>query len=142
MHLTRTCADSAGLIILLHFMAFLYNATGTEYYQSIYKQVLSDRVSEKPQPRRDTLMIKKGWDYVIAIRADNPGAWAMYCHNDFHADTGMFMQMIENPKNMRQALGTLDVASKNTGSCGSCYMPWFSRSDGISIRNQLGGEAR
>lgn len=121
---------------------FDFGATGTEFYKSIYNQVLSDRGPGKAQPpRRDTLMIEKGWDYVIAIKADNPGAWAMHCHNDFHADTGMFMQLIENPKKMRQDLGTWDVDRPNIGPCGSCKLPWFSRSGAISLRNQLGGEA-
>jgi hypothetical protein len=25
--------------------------------------------------RRDTIMIERGWDYLIAIKADNPGIW-------------------------------------------------------------------
>ena len=30
----------------------------------------------------------------------------MHCHNDFHAESGMFMQMIENPEKLRKTLGT------------------------------------
>ena len=32
-------------------------------------------------PRRDTLMIEKGITYVIAIKPDNPGVWALHCHS-------------------------------------------------------------
>lgn len=51
------------------------------------------------------------------------------------------MQMIENPKKMRETMGTWDVDEPNVGTCGACKMPWFSRSGEISKRNQLGGES-
>ncbi|KAE9364259.1 hypothetical protein N431DRAFT_104390 [Stipitochalara longipes BDJ] len=51
--------------------------------------------------RRDTIMIERGWDYIIAVKANNPGVWALHCHNDFHASTGMFMQIIEQPTLIR-----------------------------------------
>lgn len=65
----------------------------------------------------------------------------MHCHNDFHADTGMFMQMIENPHKMRETLGTWDVDEPYKPNCGACKLPWTSRSGAISVRNQLGGGA-
>ena len=57
-------------------------------------------------PRRETLMIEKGWDSVIAIKADNPGVWATHYHNDFHVETGMSMHLVDNPEKLRKNLDT------------------------------------
>jgi hypothetical protein len=56
--------------------------------------------------RRDTLFIEKNVTYVIAFKPDNPGVWAFHCHNDIHAISGMFSQVIERPKALRSMLGT------------------------------------
>ena len=74
--------------------------------------------------RRDTLMVEKFTISVIAIKADNPGVWgkfiarsspskmtinnipALHCHNDFHALTGMMMQLIEAPQEVCNTIGT------------------------------------
>lgn len=56
---------------------FDYNQNGG-YYQDIYNKIVAinaARPGSKAVSRRDTLMIEKGWDYVIAITADNPGVW-------------------------------------------------------------------
>ncbi|KAF1957319.1 Cupredoxin [Byssothecium circinans] len=58
--------------------------------------------------RRDTIMVEKGTTVIVAVKANNPGVWALHCHNDFHAFTGMFMQLIEDPANLRDKLGRLD----------------------------------
>ncbi|KAK8085657.1 hypothetical protein PG997_006928 [Apiospora hydei] len=39
--------------------------------------------------RRDTIFINSKTFSIIAITANNPGAWFFHCHNDFHSDTGM-----------------------------------------------------
>ncbi|KAG4443253.1 hypothetical protein IFR05_001296 [Cadophora sp. M221] len=95
---------------------FNYNMAPSGYYQDIYDKVVEingARPGNKAVSRRDTLMIEKGWDYVIALKADNPGVWAMHCHNDFHASTGMFMQIVEQPIQLRNLLGTWYLGSNN-----------------------------
>lgn len=46
---------------------------------------------------RDTLTIYKFGLVVLHVEANNPGAWFIHCHNDFHASTGMAAMVIEDP---------------------------------------------
>ena len=41
----------------------------------------------------------------------------MHCHNDFHAKTGMFMQIIEAPTALRRTLGTWTQVAINSTIC-------------------------
>lgn len=44
--------------------------------------------------RRDTITIEGyGWA-VIRVTFDNPGLWAFHCHNTWHAESGMLMQVL------------------------------------------------
>lgn len=57
---------------------FYYDMAPNGYYRDVYDKVVAInnlRPGAKGVPRRDTLVIEKGWDYVIAIKADNPGVW-------------------------------------------------------------------
>lgn len=51
---------------------------GKTYYERIFQQVNATRETRPYPARRDTLMIEKGWDYVIGIKSDNPGVWVRY----------------------------------------------------------------
>ena len=87
----------------------------------LYDQVTSGAVSTRGTPglnpmRRDTLWIEKGIVYVIAIKPDNPGVWAFHCHNDIHAKSGMFAQVIERPGRLQELLGTWTGTSGQGGS--------------------------
>jgi hypothetical protein len=63
--------------------------------------------SEPANPMtRDTLMAEKYQFAIVAFVADNPGVWALHCHNDFHARSGMFKQVVELPSRLAQNLGT------------------------------------
>jgi len=67
---------------------------------------------------------------------------AMHCHNDFHADTGMFMQIVENPAKLRQRLGIWDQDTTGTvppSSCGLCQQPLISNSGAISRTSTVAG---
>ena len=39
--------------------------------------------------RKDTVMVLPGERRAIEFDADNPGQWAMHCHNTYHAEAGM-----------------------------------------------------
>ena len=39
--------------------------------------------------RKDTVIVKPMSSVTIRIQADNPGDWALHCHNSYHMDTGM-----------------------------------------------------
>jgi FtsP/CotA-like multicopper oxidase with cupredoxin domain len=40
-------------------------------------------------PRKDTVLVKPMTSVRIRIQADNPGDWAIHCHNSYHMETGM-----------------------------------------------------
>lgn len=61
--------------------------------------------------RRDTVLLFgggsptayiSGWT-VIGFQTDNPGAWLMHCHLIWHADGGMGLQFLEQPKSIDAA---------------------------------------
>ena len=39
--------------------------------------------------RKDTVMVLPGERRAIDLDADNPGQWALHCHNAYHAESGM-----------------------------------------------------
>ena len=40
-------------------------------------------------PRKDTVMVKPMTSVTVRVQADNPGDWALHCHNTYHMDSGM-----------------------------------------------------
>ena len=86
---------------------------------SEYRDDYSTVVTGRSPSRRDTILVEKGNTYIVAIKIDNPGIWALPCHSDFRTDTGMFMQLVEAPSSLRSVLGTflpsLDDASSTWG---------------------------
>ncbi|WP_410513276.1 multicopper oxidase family protein [Paenibacillus sp. BR2-3] len=42
---------------------------------------------------KDTLNLKPGEEYVVALEADNPGDWMFHCHDLHHASAGMVTDM-------------------------------------------------
>ncbi|RBR18894.1 uncharacterized protein FIESC28_05816 [Fusarium coffeatum] len=44
--------------------------------------------------RRDTFTVEGYAWAVIRVVLDNPGLWAFHCHNTWHAESGMVMQML------------------------------------------------
>ncbi|KAK8117043.1 multicopper oxidase [Apiospora kogelbergensis] len=67
--------------------------------------------------RRDTIFINSKTYSIIAITANNPGAWFLHCHNDFHSITGM--------------AGTLIVDSPDDGK-------WNNHKVGQAVWDQCG----
>ena len=49
-------------------------------------QVVTD---EGKGPRKDTLIVPAMSQVTIEFIADNPGQWALHCHNIYHAEVGM-----------------------------------------------------
>ncbi|UNI14665.1 hypothetical protein JDV02_001269 [Purpureocillium takamizusanense] len=44
--------------------------------------------------RRDTVTVEPYAWVVIRVVLDNPGFWTLHCHNTWHAESGMVMQML------------------------------------------------
>jgi iron transport multicopper oxidase len=55
-----------------------------------------------PNPiRRDTVQIPNEEYVVIRFVADNPGAWLMHCHIEWHLESGLALTFIEAPELIR-----------------------------------------
>lgn len=115
-----------------HHFQLLYKGSETDYSIGLYRQAvheyntgtgtppdiwrrfsagigyqLQQTQSSPANPMtRDTLMAEKYQFTVVAFVADNPGVWALHCHNDFHARSGMFKQVVEMPSRLVENLGT------------------------------------
>ncbi|KAF9367081.1 hypothetical protein CPB97_006368, partial [Podila verticillata] len=51
--------------------------------------------------RRDTVTVPRKGYTVIRFKADNPGVWALHCHIEWHVTTGLVMQFVELPDELR-----------------------------------------
>ena len=77
--------------------------------------------------RRDTVILPAGGSVTMRFRADNPGAWMMHCHMDWHLAAGLAMMVIQAP---REAKKMLDVPS---------YFPQQCRMQGLPVHGNAGG---
>lgn len=44
-------------------------------------------------PRKDTLIVKPMEIAEVLVQADNPGLWALHCHNTYHMEAGMMTSL-------------------------------------------------
>ncbi|KAL6868602.1 multicopper oxidase [Trichoderma novae-zelandiae] len=64
--------------------------------------------------RRDTVTVE-GYSWaVIRVVLDNPGMWAFHCHNMWHAEAGMLMQLLVRSDVVRE----WDVGDQERAACG------------------------
>jgi FtsP/CotA-like multicopper oxidase with cupredoxin domain len=47
--------------------------------------------------RKDTLMLRPMESQILDFDADNPGRWAVHCHNTYHAMAGMMAELRYHP---------------------------------------------
>ncbi|MCI4065681.1 multicopper oxidase family protein [Micromonospora sp. R77] len=43
--------------------------------------------------RKDTVIVTPGRTVAVELDADNPGRWMTHCHNVYHAETGMMVEL-------------------------------------------------
>lgn len=46
-------------------------------------------IDGKPGARKDTVIVPPMESVTVDFVADNPGSWAIHCHNIYHAEAGM-----------------------------------------------------
>ncbi|KAG0292448.1 hypothetical protein BGZ96_004128 [Linnemannia gamsii] len=51
--------------------------------------------------RRDTVTAPRDGFAVIRFKVDNPGVWSFHCHIEWHVSTGLVMQFLELPDELR-----------------------------------------
>ena len=62
-------------------------------------------VKEQKNPiRRDTVAVDAWGSVTIRFRANNPGAWIMHCHMDWHLSAGLAMVMLQAPEEAHKVL--------------------------------------
>jgi FtsP/CotA-like multicopper oxidase with cupredoxin domain len=42
---------------------------------------------------RDTVLVPAMGSVAVAFDADNPGRWALHCHNEYHMEAGMMTSL-------------------------------------------------
>lgn len=63
--------------------------------------------------RRDTASVEGyGW-ILLRVVADNPGQWAFHCHVSWHAEAGLFMQLLTNT----DGLANIKIPRANRDLC-------------------------
>ncbi|KAF2218981.1 Cupredoxin [Elsinoe ampelina] len=51
--------------------------------------------------RRDTQLVEPAY-IVLQIRADNPGVWPLHCHIAWHVSGGLYVNIMERPKDISE----------------------------------------
>ncbi|KAG0334093.1 hypothetical protein BG000_008628 [Podila horticola] len=80
----------------LHGHVFQVIAQG----EGLYEEGKSQLSAVNPL-RRDTATVPRKGYTVIRFKADNPGVWALHCHIEWHVTTGLVMQFVELPDELR-----------------------------------------
>jgi len=52
--------------------------------------------------RRDTIGVPGGSSAALRLMADNPGAWLLHCHIEWHLEAGLAVTFVEAPAEMQQ----------------------------------------
>ncbi|PWN45159.1 putative iron transport multicopper oxidase [Ceraceosorus guamensis] len=68
--------------------------------------------------RRDTITIHSTGSATIRFRADNPGAWFLHCHIEWHMNQGLSTLLLEAPLQAQQTLSTPAVFGQQCQSQG------------------------
>ncbi|KAF9226367.1 Fet3 protein [Gyrodon lividus] len=61
---------------------------------SLNPPVVEDQVNPM---RRDTVAVPGGGSVTLRVVADNPGAWLLHCHIEWHLESGLAVHFIEAP---------------------------------------------
>ncbi|KAG9236721.1 Cupredoxin [Amylocarpus encephaloides] len=52
--------------------------------------------------RRDVHILPAGGHMVLQVTADNPGAWPLHCHIAWHVSAGLYVTVLERPKDIQK----------------------------------------
>lgn len=108
----------------LHLHGYKYFVLAQGHGYPALKSPLDDISKENLEPlylsldlsnplRRDTASVEAyGW-ILIRIVADNPGIWPLHCHNSWHTEAGLLMQLLTRS----DELAKLDLPDANRALC-------------------------
>ncbi|KAK7534576.1 multicopper oxidase-domain-containing protein [Phyllosticta citricarpa] len=96
----------AGHPIHLHGHDFAILAQSSEPYNPNQDPLTKFALANPP--RRDTVFVPSNGYVALAFKPDNPGAWAVHCHLNFHASSGLAMQILERQGEILTTNGNLE----------------------------------
>ncbi|KAI0252945.1 ferroxidase [Lactifluus subvellereus] len=59
--------------------------------------------------RRDTVQVPQGSSVTLRVVADNPGAWMLHCHIEWHLEAGLAVTFVEAPLEMQRRATTIQA---------------------------------
>ncbi|KAF7591618.1 hypothetical protein BBP40_001318 [Aspergillus hancockii] len=80
-------------------------------------------------PRRDVVLLPKNGFVVIALRADNPGAWAVHCHIAWHASAGLAFQILESKSDFKELMNKQHWDARQLNRTCRSWDNWHSNPD-------------
>lgn len=86
-------------------------------------------VEGKANPmRRDTVTVPSGGSATLRFRADNPGAWFLHCHIDWHLSSGLAAIILQAPEIVAQ---NQTLPSEIASQCAALGMPTSGNAGGV-----------
>lgn len=74
--------------------------------------------------RRDTADVPIGGWIWIAFQVDNPGAWVLHCHIQFHSSDGIALQFLEQASKLRPLMERNGVVNDFRERC-NAWTEWY-----------------
>jgi iron transport multicopper oxidase len=87
--------------------------------------------------RRDTIMVPPTGSISMRFRADNPGAWLIHCHIEWHLESGLAAIVFEAPNEAQQRI---KVPQFMIDQCASQQIPTSGNAVGKNSTTDLKGE--
>ncbi|PWN37839.1 multi copper oxidase [Meira miltonrushii] len=85
--------------------------------------------------RRDTVLVPATGSATIRLVADNPGAWILHCHIDWHLAVGLAMVVIEAPEKIQE---NLQVPAYMFQQCHQQGLPSSGNAGGLESSTDFG----
>ncbi|KAH9000834.1 Fet3 protein [Lactarius hatsudake] len=90
--------------------------------------------------RRDTVGVPSGSSAALRVVADNPGAWILHCHIEWHLEAGLAVTFIEAPLEMQQRAETVQAPpSALAQHCRTLNLPASGNAAGHASATDLSG---
>ncbi|KAH9057917.1 Fet3 protein [Lactarius deliciosus] len=90
--------------------------------------------------RRDTVGVPSGSSAALRVVADNPGAWLLHCHIEWHLEAGLAVTFIEAPLEMQQRAETVQAPpSALAQHCRTLNLPASGNAAGHAFATDLSG---
>jgi len=116
MRIAPDSMDTMGHPMHLHGHKFWILGSGEgDFPYSSVQDVPSSLINLEDPPYRDTVELPaSGWA-IIRYVSDNPGAWLLHCHIQWHLVSGMALVLVEGGDRFTDLLGSSNVSTTLSG---------------------------